>query len=146
MESRLQELVDKYWEGESSLEDERELRELLKTTDQYPELRDFLVGACELAQVETTIKRPQPRKAPFAWPVYLRVAAVFLGGLFLIGYWVAIERQRQQEEAYLQVVAAFQLIQFHMAKGTSELEVMADFRHLNTAGQLFNTNEMGKEK
>ncbi|MCC5939790.1 MAG: hypothetical protein JJU34_21085 [Lunatimonas sp.] len=146
MESRLQQLIEKYWEGESSLDEERELKALLNQTDQYPELRDFLVGVDRIATLETDMKLPGRKKASYSWSVYLRVAAVFLGGILLIGYGFTLERQRQQEAAYLQVVEAFQLIQFHMAKGTSELEVMADFRHLNTAGQLFNITETGEEK
>lgn len=146
MDDRLKYLVEKYWEGDTSLEEEGELKRLLGMTDQYPELRDFLAGADQLAKLETAMELPERRGKGFSWIVFMRVAAVFLGGVLLLGYWYTVEKQRQQEAAYLQVVEAFQLIQFNMAKGTAELELMADFRHLNTAGQLFNITETGEEK
>lgn len=141
MQNKLDKLLNKYWEGKTSLEEERELKRLLRKADSYPELRHFFSGAEHFTVLETQIQNPTRKSLKFSFRAWSGIAAVFVGGILLIGCWVNAEQQRQKEQAYAQVVAAFQLIQHNMTKGSAELEVISEFRHLNTAGQLFNITE-----
>lgn len=141
MQSKLDKLLKKYWEGETSLEEERELKRLLRKADSHPELRHFFSGAEHFTALETQVQIPTRKSLNFSYRTWSGIAAGFLGGILLVGYWINTEQQRQEEQAYAKVVAALQLIQHNMTKGTSELEVISEFRHLNTAGQLFNITE-----
>ncbi|HSI78911.1 MAG TPA: hypothetical protein VK957_23655 [Lunatimonas sp.] len=145
MKDRLTELLDKYWEGETSIMEEVELKSLLKKTDLYPELCRFFSGTEQLSELDIGItKAVKSRKIGFGF--FMRIAAVFIcfitiGSLIFNNY-----QQREQEKAYLQVMEAFALIQSNMARGTEELQILDELRHLNMAHQLFNVNELNEQR
>jgi hypothetical protein len=143
MKDRISEILDRYWKGETTLKEEKELKYLLRKTGKYPELKEFFLGIETLGQVEMgatiTGKSRRIQKG-----FILKIAAVFVGlliagGLFYIDYY-----QREQEKAYLQVMEAFALIQSNMERGTSELQIMSEFHHLNKTHELFNINQLNE--
>lgn len=126
-------MLDKYWEGKTSLSEEAELKSLLKKTDSYPELSSFFSGTEQLAQIEMEIimtQKPQKTVSGF----FLKTAAVFIGFALFGSLIYNNYHQREQEKAYLQVMEAFALIQSNMARGTEELQVLNELRHLNMPG------------
>lgn len=141
MKDRLRELLDKYWQGESSLPEENELRILLKETDSYPELKEFFSGIDQLAQMDMGTIQPEiSRRSVFGF--FLKIAAVFIGLVIIGGLIYSDYHHRQQEKAFLQVMEAFALIQTNMEKGTTELHIMSEMHHLNKAHELFITDEL----
>ena len=141
MAERIEYLLDKYWAGESSLEEEKELKTLLKNSDLYSVEKEFFGDLDQLKEEEPVLKNPSSGSFGSQW---LKIAAVF--ALFLAMTAVVFQYQMYQERqeealAYAQVMEAFSLINHNMQKGTSQLEAMEEFRHLNTAHDLFEQRE-----
>lgn len=144
MKDRVTELLDKYWIGETSLQEEAELKSLLKETDAFPELTEFFSGVEKLAKIDPGAVFISKRKNPlnaFFW----KIAAVFIGFLLVGGLVYSDYHRREQEKAYLQVMEAFALIQSNLEKGSKELHVLGELRHLSNAHELFNRNELNEQ-
>ncbi|KEO73403.1 hypothetical protein [Anditalea andensis] len=138
MAERIEYLLEKYWAGESSLEEEKELKGLLNTSDQFSVEKEFFeeVG---LLKDEEPARLKKPAYRSFG-PEWLKMAAVF--ALFMAVTAIVFQYQKYQERkeealAYAQVMEAFTLINDHMLKGTNKLEAMEEFRHLKTAQEIF---------
>lgn len=139
MKSRLNQLLDKYWEAESSLEEERELRGLLSQVEGF-EAEKKLFGIMDAyASEETQLKMPRRsvKVRKFAWLNWAASVAILIGTF--VG-WRAYERH-QQERAYKEVLAALSLIQENWSKGQQEMDKMSGFRYLSTPGDLFEKKE-----
>jgi len=144
MNNELAELLEKYWNNETSLEEEAKMRTLIKKYSPNSTLADFFSGIEQLANLEPTdVANPKfkPARVVSLW----KVAAVFIGLAVFGGVINAKYQKKAQEDAYHQVMEAFALIQTYMEKGTSELEVMGELRHLNKAHELFNINELQEQ-
>ena len=142
MADRTEHLLEKYWAGESSLEEEKELRDLLKTTDLFTVEKGFFAELDQLRE-ESPQRIQKPQRSVFG-AEWLKIAAVF--ALFLAMTAVVFQYQMYQErqeeaQAYAQVMEAFSLINHHMQKGTSQMEAMEEFRHLNATHELFDHKE-----
>jgi hypothetical protein len=141
MKNQLDKLFEKYWAGETSPEEEKILRDLLLQSEGYEAEKEFFLGLEEIAAIEEntlTLERPK-RKIGFSR--WLSIAALFL--VFLVaGVTIHQNLQKQaEEEAYNKVMNAFALINGNMQKGTGNLELMQDFRHLNATQEIFEINE-----
>lgn len=144
MEEQIKALLDRYYEGNTSLEEERRLKELLKQSSGFEEERMMILGLEEMAQNE-----PSPKAAPRmtsglgAWQKVAAIVVVFLA----LG-WLFFEQQKrvQEEEAYHQVVEVLALIQQNMEKGTSSMKPLEDIKHLGTTNELFNIKEIKEEE
>lgn len=144
MKDRLEELLDKYWLGETSIKEEAELKTLLKKSSSYPELSGFFSGIDQLAQIDMDTSRSEKlRKIGSGF--FLKIAAVFVGLLFVGGMLYKDYHKREQEKAYLQVMEAFALIQSNMERGSKELLVLDQLRHLNLTHELFNVSELNEQ-
>ena len=144
MNNELAELLEKYWNGETSLEEEAKMRALIKKYSPNSTLADFFSGIEQLGKLEPTrVAKPKTKsvRAVSLW----KVAAVFIGLAAFGGIMNAKYQKKAQEDAYHKVMEAFALIQTYMEKGTSELEVMGELRHLNKAHELFNINELQEQ-
>ena len=140
MKNRLATLLDKYWEGETSLEEEIELKNLLSLSVGYLEEKEFFLGTKAIAEKEPKPYSMPATHSPF-FSKWLKIAAVLI--FFLISTTVIyiMETKRAEKEAYDQVMQAFVLIQTNMQKGTESLELMGDFRHLGTTQEIFNIKD-----
>jgi hypothetical protein len=141
MKNQLDKLFDKYWEGETSPEEEKTLRDLLLQSEGYEAEKDFFLGLEEIAAIkenDLTLEKPIRK---FSFSRWLSIAALFL--VFLVaGVTIRQNLQKQaEEEAYEKVMNAFALINENMQKGTGSLELMQDFRHLNATQEIFEINE-----
>lgn len=144
MKDRVTELLDKYWIGETSLQEESELKLLLKETGSYPELTEFFSGVETLSRLDPEAVFIPKRKNPlndFFW----KIAVVFIGFLLVGGLVYSDYHRREQEKAYMQVMEAFALIQSNLEKGSKELHVLGELRHLSKAHELFNRNELKEQ-
>lgn len=137
MKNRIDELLERYWEGETSLGEERELRDLMAKADGYEAEKSFFLGLSEISNInEISLENPAKRSGnlvAFWW----RIAAGFLV-LMVAGISIYTQQRKQAErEAYEQVMQAFSLIQENMQKGTVNLEVLQDLHYLNTPNEIF---------
>jgi hypothetical protein len=140
MENRLSTLLEKYWEGETTLEEEREIKNLLQNAEGFEEEKKFFLGIAGVSTIQPNkfelknkIKNPK-----FNW---LKIAALFI--IFLMAGSVTYRYQvkKAEREAFEQVMQAFNLIQTNMQKGTESLGAMEEMRHLNTTQEIFNIKE-----
>jgi hypothetical protein len=140
MKNRIEELLDKYWEGESSLSEEKELRELLHSSKGYDIEKSFFLGVSKL-KLEESKRIQMPVKEGPEFAGWMKIAAAFL--VLLVSGWVVFDYQKKQQEkeAFEQVMQAFSLIQVNMEKGTKSLQVMEEFRYLGVTEELFNVQE-----
>ncbi|PSL04398.1 hypothetical protein [Cecembia rubra] len=137
MRNRIEELLKRYWEGETSLGEERELRDLLAKSDGYDAEKSFFLGISDFsAMMEISLENPS-KKSKGLVSFWGRIAAGIV--VFLIaGISIYTQhRNRAEKEAYEQVLQAFVLIQENMQKGTGNLEVLQDLQYLNTPNELF---------
>jgi hypothetical protein len=141
MEERIEQLLDKYWEGESSLEEERELRSLLQQAEGFEAEKAFFGEVSSLQKQETpAFRNPAAKSGRWERLKIAAVLAVFLSVtaiVFQFQKYQAQQERQQEAMAYAQVMEAFALINENMNKGTRELEVMEEFRYLGTPMELF---------
>lgn len=137
MNERIDNLLEKYWVGESSLEEEKELRFLLSQVDGYESAKEFFSGVSDFSQLEgkdpvTPTVNLSIWKRP--WIGYAASIAFFLSIAFGI---YQHQQQKAEREAYEQVVAALSLIQENMQKGSERMEILQELRHLQAPINLF---------
>lgn len=136
MNQRIDELLEKYWEAETTLTEEQELKHLLQSTEGYDDEKALFSGISELLNEEPTLKMPT-RTVPIKSRNYMNWAASIA---ILIGSawgWTVYEQKQAEQEAYVEVMQAFALIQTNLSKGQEEMNVMNDLKYLNTTNQLF---------
>ncbi|MBS9524330.1 hypothetical protein KI659_09910 [Litoribacter alkaliphilus] len=138
MEERIEHLLEKYWEGESSLEEEKELRNLLQQANGYEQEKAFF-GELNLLQEEHTenLTYPAKKSSSWEWLKFAAVLVVFLSVTALVFQFQKYQERQEEALAYAQVMEAFALINENMNKGTKKLDVMEEFRYLGTTRELF---------
>jgi hypothetical protein len=144
MEHRIEALLEKYWNGETSLEEEKELKLLIAEASGYAEEKAFFSGTTELALLSSDLPLIVSRSS---WTSHwAKIAAVFC--LFIISgsLWYSHWQRLEQQRAYEQVLEAFVLINNNLQLGTRSLEALEDFRYLNTAQEIFHQDKATYEK
>jgi len=144
MREKIEVLLEKYYEGKTSLEEEKKIKKLLLITPGYETEKQFFLGLEVMKSME-----PTPRSAPKTkgeMGLWQKVAAVMV--VFIGLYWLFVDHQSKREEAiaYAQVMEAFSLIRENMEKGTTSLGAMKEMKHLNKANELFNINEKEEQQ
>jgi len=136
---RIEELLEKYWNAETSLIEEQELKNLLSQADGYAEEKEMFSSIAGLATQEPeNLKMPKGkvRKLNSTWLNWAASIAILAGSFY---GWRMYEQKQAEKEAYDQVMMAFALIQTNFSKGQERLELMNDLKYLNTTNQLFGT-------
>jgi hypothetical protein len=142
MKEKIEALLAKYYEGDTTLAEEKELKALLWKSEGFEEERRFFLGLDALKAMEPAAK-PQPRVGT-TMPLWQKVAAVLVlcGGL---SWWFIDQQIKKEERAYSQVMQAFDMIQQNMRKGTTSLGALKEMRHLNKTDELFNINNQEEQ-
>lgn len=138
MKTRLEILLEKYWEAETSLDEERELKSLLKAADGYPEEKT-LFGILEdfKNEVPKKVKLPEQKRIRtirIQWLGWAASIALLASATWI---WQDYEQKKQEELAYQQVMEALALIQTNLSKGQEQMQPLNDLKYLNTTNQLF---------
>ena len=140
MKTRLEILLEKYWEAETSLDEERELKSLLKAADGYPKekalfgiLEDF---KNEVPQKVILPEQKRIRTIRIQWLGWAASIALLASAAWV---WQDHEQKKQEELAYQQVMEALALIQTNLSKGQEQMQPLNDLKYLNTTNQLFQT-------
>ncbi|WP_226391265.1 hypothetical protein [Penaeicola halotolerans] len=134
---RIEELIDKYWAAESSLEEEQELRFWLAqdTSSNYRELKDLLGGFEALAQEQMPATsllfatRQKPQRSPKYW---MSVAASFLiliaSGVGAWQYQRYMQvKQAEADQAYNDMIKVLSIMGEKLNKGKKEMAELAKF-------------------
>ena len=133
---RIDELLEKYWEAETSLAEEQELKHLLQSAEGYTEEKTLFIGLSKLSSEEPNLKmttKTVPIKSR-NWMSWAASVAILVGSVW---GWTVYEQKQAEEEAYMEVMQAFALIQNNLSKGQEEMGVMNEMKYLNTTNQLF---------
>ena len=133
---RIDELLEKYWEAETSLVEEQELKHLLQSAEGYTEEKTLFIGISKLSSEEPNLKMPT-KTVPIKsrnWMSWAASVAILVGSIW---GWTVYEQKQAEEEAYMEVMQAFALIQNNLSKGQEEMGVMNEMKYLNTTNQLF---------
>ncbi len=136
MKNRKDELLEKYWSGESSLEEEKELRQILSTSEHQSPEKELFEWFHDLAELDSpAFVHPKHLRKPIQ--TWIRWAALFI--VFLTLSWLTHQQVQKTAErkAFEQVMQAFSMIQENMEKGTKELNIIEEFRHLNKPNEVF---------
>jgi hypothetical protein len=141
MKHRIEELLEKYWEAETTLEEEKELRSLLLESEGF-EKENALFKAMENFQNEEPQQLSMPearsRKLHPRWISWAASVAILVGSFWS---WRVYEQKQAEREAYEEVIEALALIQTNLAKGQEQMEPLNDLKYLNTTNQLFQLNK-----
>ncbi|MDN3687904.1 hypothetical protein [Cyclobacterium jeungdonense] len=154
MKDRLDQLLEKYWEGASSLSEEEEMKALLEQVPGYEQEKSFFLGVAEIKKIKSTLSStpdfreiPAPGKRGFikGWMKIAATVILLAGFGFLIRQYQVQQEKEAQAQAYFEVMEAFSLIQQNLQKGEKEMEVMDDLKYLNAPHQMFNFNDLKYE-
>jgi len=129
--SNIENLIEKYFEGKTTLAEESTLRKYF-TTNQVPrhlEPYSELFGYFELKKLEATqtpIKLPKSFKLPYRW---LSIAAmlIFVVGIYMISQKPAKPTQAQLLADYKTTQQALQLISKNLNKGAFAMAQLQEF-------------------
>ena len=133
---RIDELLEKYWEAETSLAEEQELKHLLQSGEGYTEEKALFTGLMDISTEEPSVKKPT-KTVPIKsrnWMSWAASVAILVGSAW---GWTVYEQKQAEQEAYMEVMQAFALIQTNLSKGQDEMGVMNEMKYLNTTNQLF---------
>ena len=145
MNARIKELLDKYWDAETTLEEEKELRDLLRNSEGY-EQEKSLFNAFENFKAEDPQHLILPdsklRKLNPRWISWAASVAILVGSFWS---WRVYEQKQAEKEAYEEVMEALALIQTNLSKGQEQMAPLNDLKYLNTTNQLFQLNKPTKQ-
>lgn len=142
MKARIEELLEKYWEANTSLQEEEELKNLLKSADGFDELNLLFEGLDQAKSEESAgLVLPQNRPAKTIRMQWMGWAAVIL--VSIAGTWIYQEnaQSRAEEAAYREVMQALALVQGNLEKGKDQLEPLKELQHLNKPQELFDLDQ-----
>ncbi|MFN3998000.1 hypothetical protein [Algoriphagus sp.] len=141
MKSRIEELLEKYWEAETSHSEEKELRRLILEVEGY-EQEKALFGAISKFKAEEpknlSVPKTKARKLNITWISWAASVAILLGSFW---GWRAHEQNQAEQKAYEDVMQAFAIIQDNLSKGQDQLRPLNDLKYLNTTNQLFQLDQ-----
>ena len=142
MNQRINELLNKYWEAVSSLEEEKELKELLLSAEGYADEKALFLDLKDFSIEEPNLKMPAKVVSIKSriWMSWAASVAILIGSVY---GWRAYEQKQAEQQAYMEVMQAFALIQTNLSRGQEKMNVMNDLKYLNTTNQLFG-NQINK--
>ncbi|MEB2784624.1 hypothetical protein [Algoriphagus persicinus] len=136
MNQRIDELLEKYWEAESSLTEEQELRRLLQNAEGYEDEKALFSSLRDISNEVPSLKMPT-KTVPIKtrnWMSWAASVAILVGSAW---GWTVYEQKQAEQQAYMEVMQAFALIQTNLSKGQEQMTMLNDLKYLNTTNQLF---------
>ena len=137
MNERIEELLAKYYDAETSLAEEQELKVLLRASEGYANEKvlfgifaDFKKEEpSKISMSEAKVRRLNP-----SWMSWAASVAILIGSIW---GWQVYEQKQAEEAAYEEVMLAFALIQNNLSKGQDQMQPMNNLKYLNTTDQIF---------
>jgi hypothetical protein len=138
MKSRIEELLHRYWEGETSLEEEKELKKILRESEGYDQEKTYFGIWEEFRKQDPTRVSVPTSKAKktknLSWLAWAASLALIISSVWV---WQDYVEKKEQEQAYYEVMEALALIQSNLEKGRAQMKPLNDLKYLNTTNQLF---------
>lgn len=137
MKSRIKELLEKYWEAETTLQEEKELRKLIHESEGYEKEKEFFKSLEKFQSeepVHLTIPKQKVRRLNPTWISWAASAAILIGSYW---GWRSYEQKQAEQAAYSEVIKALALIHANLSKGQQQMQPLNDLKYLNTTNQLF---------
>lgn len=127
----MKELLEKYFNGETSLEEEKQLMNYFQSENISPEFEKYkplflslqITDNEHFTLDESIFKKPKKRSLYFP----ISVAASFLIVVVTVFYIHEKNQQKQAEIAYHQVKEAFYLLSENYNKGAEKVEYLTEF-------------------
>ncbi|GMQ28841.1 hypothetical protein [Algoriphagus confluentis] len=139
MRDKIESLLKKYWQAESTLEEEKELKALLKMAEGFEqEKRLFGILKDYQSAKPKQVRMPrltQSRTLRYQWLGWAASLIILISSVWV---WRDYEQRQEEKEAYEQVAEALALIQSNLSKGKEQMAPLQDLKYLNTTNQLFN--------
>lgn len=122
MESRINKLQEKYWAGKTSVEEEKELKTLLKSQENESPEKKFFKELEELKQHESEIDFDYPKSRKLMnWKISSIAATIAILIAFAIGYSTYEKNDPYEitnpEQAYEVSLQALRLVSSELNKG-----------------------------
>ncbi len=139
--TRIEELLEKYWEAETSQSEENELRDLILEAEGYEQEKALFKALNQFKSEEPkrlSIPKTKTRKLNTTWISWAASVSILMGSFW---GWRVYERNQAEREAYEEVMQAFSMIQTNLSKGQDQLTPLNDLKYLNTTNQLFELNQ-----
>lgn len=139
--TRIEELLEKYWEAETSQSEEKELRDLIHEAEGYEQEKTLFKALNQFKAEEPkklSIPKTKVRKLNTSWISWAASVSILLGSFW---GWRVYERNQAEQKAYEEVMQAFAMIQNNLIKGQDQLAPLNDLKYLNTTNQLFELNQ-----
>lgn len=137
MNARIEDLLAKYYEAETSLAEEQELKILLRTSEGFQEEKMLFGILSDFEKLEPSkiiLPEASVRKLIPSWMSWAASAAILIASFW---GWQVFEKKQAEQAAYEEVMMAFALIQTNLSKGQSQLEPINNLKYLNTTDQIF---------
>jgi hypothetical protein len=141
MKSRIEELLEKYWEAETSQSEEKELRDLIRSTEGYEQEKALFRAISQFKDEEPknlSFPKPKTRKLHPSWISWAASVTILLGSFW---GWTTYEKHQAERKAFEEVMQAFAMIQNNLSKGQDQLTPLYDLKYLNTPNQLFRLDQ-----
>lgn len=141
MKTRIDELLEKYWEAETSLSEEKELRKLILESDGFEKEKKLFKALGKFRTEEPqklSIPRAKVRKLNSSWISWAASVTILLGSFW---GWRAYEQKQAERAAYEEVMQALALIQTNLSKGQQQMQPLNDLKYLNTTNQVFQLSQ-----
>lgn len=141
MKARIEELLEKYWEAETSQSEEKELRRLLLEADGYEQENALFRALNQFKSEEPNnlcIPKGKSLKLNTTWISWAASVTILIGSFW---GWRVYEQNQAEQKAYEEVMQAFAMIQNNLSKGQDQLTPLNDLKYLNTTNQLFELNQ-----
>lgn len=141
MKTRIDELLEKYWEAETSLSEERELRKLILESDGFEKEKELFKALGQFRKEEPkqlSIPKAKVRKLNPSWISWAASVAILLGSFW---GWRTYEQKQAERAAYEEVMQALALIQTNLSKGQQQMQPLNDLKYLNTTNQVFQMDQ-----
>lgn len=140
--TRIEELLEKYWEAETSQSEEKELRDLILEAEGYEQEKKLFVAINQFKSEEPKrldIPKAKTRKLTPTWISWAASVTILVGSFW---GWRVYEQKQAEREAYEEVMQAFSMIQSNLSKGQDQLAPLNDLKYLNTTNQLFEQKQI----
>lgn len=141
MKTRIEELLEKYWEAETSLSEEKELRKLILESDGFEKEKELFQALGKFRTEEPqqlSIPKAKVRKLNTSWISRAASVTILLGSFW---GWRTYEQKQAEKAAFEEVMHALALIQTNLSKGQEQMQPLNDLKYLNTTNQVFQMDQ-----
>jgi len=141
MNERIEELLAKYYDAETSLGEEQELKVLLRASTEFEEAKALFGILADFKKAESinlSLPKSKVRRLNPSWISWAACAAILIGSFW---GWQVYEQKQAEQAAYKEVMLAFAMIQNNLSKGQEQLQPMNNLKYLNTTDQIFGQSQ-----